>query len=176
MHSHVWSIRYDQKPLRYVLYWKQFLIFSIVGVGIVLLITLLTYRDFWRSFAFVKYIGIIVSIFFVFLCLNEVFFLIKKLKKTAKGMVRWCDIVSGALTIVVTVIAFIFDNWILYDLIAGCICVGSIKIFHFNSLKESFLAMGILTVTIGIMAVALHFLLPMSYNDYAGELSSPLFF
>ena len=27
-----------------------------------------------------------------------------------------------------------------------------------------------------VLAIILHFLLPLSYNDYAGELSSPLFF
>ncbi len=176
MHSHVWSIRYKQRPLRYVLFWKPFLAFSIVGVGLVLFITLFTYRDFWRAFASIKYIGIASSIFFVFLCLNEVFFLVKRFKKVVKGIVRWCDVLSGVLTVIITIIAFFFDNWDLYDIIAGCICVGSIKIFHFNSLKESFLAMGIFTITIGIMAVALHYVLPMSYNDYAGELSSPLFF
>jgi hypothetical protein len=59
---------------------------------------------------------------------------------------------------------------------AGCICVGSIKIFHFNSLKESYLAMTIMVITVSIVCVILHFLLPLSYNDYAGELSSPIFF
>lgn len=54
--------------------------------------------------------------------------------------------------------------------------MGSIKIFHFNSLRESYLAMAIMVATVTVVCIILHFLLPLSYNDYAGELSSPLFF
>lgn len=36
--------------------------------------------------------------------------------------------------------------------------------------------MTIMVVTVSTVCVILHFLLPLSYNDYAGELSSPIFF
>jgi len=36
--------------------------------------------------------------------------------------------------------------------------------------------MGIMVATVTSIAIALHSLLPLSYNDYATELSSPLFF
>ena len=98
-----------------------------------------------------------------------------QLKKRVYKSIRYCDIGSGLLTMGVTIFAFFSDNWILYDMIAICICVGSIKIFHFNSLKQSYLAMTIMVATITIISVVLHFLLPQSYNDYAGELSSPIF-
>lgn len=176
MHSHVWSIRINHRPLRYVLYWKNFLIFSVVGIALIFFLCFLTYKDFWKAFAFIKYFGLVFSIFFVFLCFNETFFLIKKLRKPIYNIVRLCDICSGFMTVAVITVAFFFDNWVLYDMIAGCICVGSIKIFHFNSLKESYLAMTIMVLTITSVSGALHFLLPLSYNDYAGELSSPIFF
>jgi hypothetical protein len=34
----------------------------------------------------------------------------------------------------------------------------------------------IMLTNTSVLAIILHFLLPLSYNDYAGELSSPLFF
>lgn len=33
----------------------------------------------------------------------------------------------------------------------------------------------IMVVTVAILTIALHFILPLSYNDYMGELSSPFF-
>jgi hypothetical protein len=36
--------------------------------------------------------------------------------------------------------------------------------------------MTIMVVTVTIVGVTLHYILPLSYNDYAGELSSPIFF
>ena len=91
-------------------------------------------------------------------------------------MVRQCDTLSGIFSIAIMIVAFFEDNWILYNILAGCICVGSIKIFHFNSLKESYLAMAIMVATVSVLCIVLQFILPLSYNDYAGELSSPLFF
>ena len=58
---------------------------------------------------------------------------------------------------------------------AGFICVGSIKLFHFKSLKEAYTSMIITFLAITVLTIILHFLLTLSYNDYAGELSSPLF-
>lgn len=175
MHSHVWSIRINHRPLRYVLFWKPFLIFSAVGIALIFSLYFLTFKDFSKTTVAIRYFGVMLSIFFVFLCFNEMLFLVKGLKKRAYKWVRYCDAGSGVLTLGVTVFAFLSDNWILYNYIGVCICVGSIKIFHFDSLKQSYLAMTIMVATITIVSVILHYLLPRSYNDYAGELSSPIF-
>jgi hypothetical protein len=36
--------------------------------------------------------------------------------------------------------------------------------------------MAIMVATVSVLCIVLQFILPLSYNDYAGELSSPLFF
>lgn len=64
-------------------------------------------------------------------------------------------------------IAAFFENWIYYDILAIFICVGSIKIFHFKSLREAFISMTIMVLTVTFLAIILHFILPFSYNDYA---------
>ncbi len=88
---------------------------------------------------------------------------------------RICEVVSIVVTLFLTIMACFFESWILYDVLATCICVGAIKIFHFNSLREAFRAMLIMVGTVTTVAIILHFILPRSYNDYASELSSPLF-
>lgn len=60
---------------------------------------------------------------------------------------------------------------------ASCICVGCIKLLYFNNLRQAFISMGIYVFNVTSIAIALHYLLTeRSYNDYATELSSPLFF
>lgn len=83
-------------------------------------------------------------------------------------MIRVCDLISIALTVITTVTAFFIESWVYYYFIAGCICVGSIKLFHFSSLKQAFSSMIIMVTNTTILAIILHFLLPLSYNDYAG--------
>ena len=57
-----------------------------------------------------------------------------------------------------------------------CICVASIKIFHFSSLKEAYSTQLIVIAIFTTLTAVIHFLEPdRSYNDYATELSSPLF-
>jgi hypothetical protein len=71
MHSHVWSIRINMRPLRYRLRWIPFLIFSIgLAVFIIILSVIATNRDYSRAFFWSGYAGIAVSSFFVFLCWN----------------------------------------------------------------------------------------------------------
>jgi hypothetical protein len=105
MHSHVWSIRINHRPLRYVLFWKPFIVFSAVGIGLILFLYFFTYRDFWKAFAFIKYFGISFSFPFVFLCFNECFYLLKRLRKQLFRIVRQCDAISGLLAIGMVVIA-----------------------------------------------------------------------
>lgn len=79
-------------------------------------------------------------------------------------------------TITVTLLAMFFENWIFYDALACCICVACIKLIHFESLREAFISNIIVVGTVTILAIAFHFIFPdRSYNDYATELSSPLF-
>jgi hypothetical protein len=59
----------------------------------------------------------------------------KRLRKPLYKIVRECDAISGVIALSLVILACFEDNWILYNILAGCICVGSIKIFHFNSLK-----------------------------------------
>ncbi len=48
--------------------------------------------------------------------------------------------------------------------------------FYFKSLKQAYLSMLISVVSVSMISSILHFLLRRrSYNDYASELSSPLF-
>jgi len=56
-----------------------------------------------------------------------------------------------------------------------CICISFIKILHFKSLKQAYKSMTILFASVSILGIVLHYILTQSYNDYAGELSSPLF-
>ena len=51
---------------------------------------------------------------------------------------------------------------------AVCICIASIKIFHFRSLKQAFASMTIMFVSVTILAIIFHFTLAQSYNDYTG--------
>ena len=91
-------------------------------------------------------------------------------------MFRWCDCISALLTICIGILAIFYENWIFYNFIAGCICVASIKILHFNSLKMAYKSMAIMCISTAVLGAILHFILTQSYNDYAGELSSPFFF
>ena len=89
--------------------------------------------------------------------------------------VRYCDIASIGIALAAMITCIFVENWILYDLVAICICVGSIKLFFFNNLKQAYISMSIYTVTVTIIAIISHYILERSYNDYAYELSSPLF-
>ena len=76
--------------------------------------------------------------------------------------------ISLLFTICIGILAIFYENWIFYNIIAGCICVASIKIFHFNSLKQDFKSMTIMCASTAVLGAILHFILKQSYNDYAG--------
>lgn len=88
---------------------------------------------------------------------------------------RPCDLLSLFITLSLNIPAYLLDNLILNNILAVAISIGSIKIFYFKSFKQSCLSMTISTVSVTIVAVVLHYILRRSYNDYAYELSSPLF-
>lgn len=176
MHSYMWSIKYQHRRIKISLRWFHILMACVVGVVLFGALYLFAFKEFASAFLTLRYVGIVVSIFFVFVCFNEVLYLFHELKKRILNKIRICDIGSGICTIIVTILAFLFESWLFYDFLACCICVASIKLFHFSSLKEAFLSMLIMIFTITMIAIALHYLLPdRSYNDYATELSSPLF-
>lgn len=81
------------------------------------------------------YFGIAISGFFVFICFNEVFYLFKIFRYSLYKKIRVCEVMSFLLAIAVVVIGFFVDNWIYHNLMAICICVASIKLLHFPSLK-----------------------------------------
>jgi hypothetical protein len=73
------------------------------------------------------------------------------------------------------VVGYLFYNWIYYDILSIAICVGGIKLFRFKNMKHAFISMLTITLLVTAATIVSHFLLERSYNDYASDLSSPLF-
>lgn len=89
--------------------------------------------------------------------------------------IRRCEIISLIIALIFFIVSLFVENWVLYTFLAGCICVGSIKMLYFSSMQQAFYSLAISVTSVTLIAVILHFILPRSYNDYASELSSPLF-
>jgi hypothetical protein len=70
MHSYAWSIKINLKPLRVPLKWVPFLIFSVAGDAFVIMLLRFSPRDSSTAFDIIRYLGVIVSIPCVFICLN----------------------------------------------------------------------------------------------------------
>jgi hypothetical protein len=70
MHSHIWSIKYKGLPLAIELKWIPFVVFNIVSVTFLIGLTLLAYKDFSTAFETLRYFGVGVSMFFLFICFN----------------------------------------------------------------------------------------------------------
>lgn len=107
MHSHIWSIRINLRPLRFQLKWMPFLVFSVIGSIAIVLLTRFSANDKNIAFVALRYSGIIISIFFVFICFNEIVYLVKKLRKNVYKIIRLCDLISAVLTIATTAIAVV---------------------------------------------------------------------
>lgn len=105
--------------------------FNVVSVVLLVGLSLLAVSDFSMAFSVLRYFGIGVAAIFVFVCFNECFYLVRRLRQPVYKAVRQCDLASLACATVVTVIACLLENWILYDMMASCICVGCIKVFYF---------------------------------------------
>ena len=70
MHSYAWSVRIQLKPLRIILKWVPFLIFSVVGdFGIAILLKFAT-KGTNLAFDMIRYAGVTVSIPCIFICFN----------------------------------------------------------------------------------------------------------
>jgi hypothetical protein len=175
-HSEVWSIKISGKRLRLTIGWIHVLVALSILLAITLVLYFLAFRDFERAFVGLHYFGIITSISFIFICFNEVFYLAKTFRYSIYKQLRICECCSLAMTIIVVIVAFFVDNWIYYNFMAVCICVASIKIFHFDSLKQAYISKAIVIAIFSGIAIVVHFIEPdRSYNDFATELSSPLF-
>ncbi len=103
--------------------------------------------------------------------MNEIFYLFRPFKQTVWVTkyynVRICEIISILIAVVLFIVSLIVENWILYTFLAGCICVGSIKMLYFSSMQQAFYSLAISVTTVTVIAIILHFILPRSYNDYA---------
>ena len=67
------------------------------------------------------------------------------------------------------------QNWMLYNFLSICCCVGMIKMFKFKSLKNATYSMAIIVITMIILLIWAEIKLDRSYNDYTSDVSSPLF-
>lgn len=81
MNSYVWSIKYNGKLINIELRWRQILAICVVGVALAAALYLFAFKDFIAAFITLRYVGIMVSTFFIFICFNEVLYLIKALTK-----------------------------------------------------------------------------------------------
>lgn len=117
------------------------------------------------------YLGLSIGLFFTFICADEMLFLVSSFKKqikiSGKGYLRICDIVSALVAMLVFGLSILFPNWIMMNIVAICICVGSIKLLQFSSMKQAILSMVISTFFVTVSASVMHWLLERSYNDYA---------
>jgi hypothetical protein len=85
------------------------------------------------------------------------------------------SLVSGLISFLCYIFGIWCENWIYYNLLSFCIAIGAIKMFRFRSLRNGVYTMLIVLVSITVFAVWSYFKLPRAVNDYASELSSPLF-
>ena len=104
MYSHVWSIRINRMPLRFELKWLPFLIFSIVGNVIIIILLKFAYNDSGTAFSIIRYAGVAFSVPFTYLCLNEIFYLFRKLRPRVLKFIRICDIISIVLSLAAGII------------------------------------------------------------------------
>jgi len=91
----------------------------------------------------------------------------RKLRVEVYKIVRYCDLVSLFISLAIVAVSVFVENWVLYNLIGICICVACIKLFHFCSLKEAYIFMGLVVLTISVITIISHYILERSYNDYA---------
>ena len=177
LYSSIWSIRYKGHPLIIELNWKRFLVLTVILIALsITLFVIAKNNEFLVANSIIRYAGLVISLFFVFICFDEIFYLRRQLRKPVYKIVRICDIISGFLTLVLLIISIFVENWILNNVLAVFICVGAIKLLKFLSLRQGLFSFMISVLSSTILAIILHFLLPeRSYNDYASEISSPIF-
>lgn len=172
LHSRIWSYTYKNRELGIIASWKWLLPASLVLTGLGVLVQQL--GVFLQA---ANICGAIVAAVCLTICLNEILYLIKALKKRVFKFVRICDIMSVSASIaIVTIIQLATQDFITNDFLAVCIIVALIKLFKFTSLKEAIFCCGIVLIIETVAAVVYHFAYPeQSYNDVFGKsVMSPL--
>lgn len=119
----------------------------------------------------------------MFVCCSEVFyeysFLLNSLPlghiKIRGHQISKRSVLSAAISFICYLFGLWCENWIYYNLLSFCIAIGAIKMFRFRSLRNGIYTMLIVLASIVIFAVWSYLKLPRAVNDYASELSSPLF-
>ena len=161
LYSRIWSIRYNGHPLTIELNWKRFLVLTIILIALsIALFVFAKNNEFLAANSIIQYVGLFLSLFFVFICFDEIFYLRRQFKKPIYKRVRICDVISFVLTLTLMIISLFVENWILYNALAIFICVGAIKLLKFLSLKQAFFSFLISVLSSTILAIILHFLLP----------------
>ena len=114
--------------------------------------------------SFLRYLGLILSLFYCFICCKEALYqwpkILKKIPygKTLLKITPWFSILVS--TIFCIIISFIFfllglwsQNWLLYNILATFCCIGAIKMFRFTSLKNATFTMTIIIVTMILLMI-----------------------
>jgi hypothetical protein len=84
----------------------------LVGVALAAALYLFAFKDFMAAFVTLRYVGIGASSFFVFICFNEVLYLVKVLIEPVFKLfgveVRRCELLSFSCTLGITILALFF--------------------------------------------------------------------
>jgi hypothetical protein len=83
MHSRIWSITWKGLPLSLELKWIPFAFFNVVSVVLFIGLYVFAVNDFSSAFLTLRYVGVGVAAVFVFICFNECFYLVKRLRVQA---------------------------------------------------------------------------------------------
>ena len=140
---------------------------AVIGLAAALLYLLSAKDVLGNSNLVLKYAGQALAFFFSFICLNEIFFLIRVLKNPFFKIVRPCDVISLIGSFLLLTLGLLVDNWIVTNILATITCVGAIKMFRFRTLQQSVYCMSIYVATVTATAIIFHYILSQSYNDYA---------
>ena len=69
-HSKIWSIRYKKNPISIWLSWKRFMAIFFILIGASVGFLYFAGNNLELANSIVKYLGLIASIFFVFICMS----------------------------------------------------------------------------------------------------------
>lgn len=120
--------------------------------------------------------GLVLGPIFFMMCMNEMFYLAKPLRRKVVGPIRLCDIGSFLTALALLLIAIISADFISNLILAAGIIISCIKLFKFVSLKEAAVCCAILMIVETATAVIYHYASPdQSYNDVFGrDIVSPI--
>jgi len=107
-HSRVWSLKWNKRRLRFDLRWFHALIACIVGIILITALYVFAFKDFNSAFKTVRYVGIAISAPFLFICFNEMLYLIRKLRVIIWKSIRYCDMLSFCGAVMVVILTLLF--------------------------------------------------------------------